>query len=166
MPTAHFAAFPINSFGAGKYCGMCVEVTYQGKTITATVIDACGSCADGHIDLSLSAADALGMVGWDGNPKSGVTWKSVGCPATNNIYVTFNGGYQGQVYFQNLAFPIASAKSGTHTATLNNGFWDFGADVNGQSVTLTDMMGHTATGTIPTSKSGGSLGAQFALTCQ
>ena len=33
--TQYFAAFPVGSFGQGTYCGMCVDVTWMGKTITA-----------------------------------------------------------------------------------------------------------------------------------
>lgn len=167
ISTAHFAAFPGNN-NVAKVCGMCVEVTFLGKTITATVIDACPSCnSTGHLDLSLSAAEALGMVEWIGNPKQGVTWRAVACPVTDSIYVKFNGGYQGQVYFQNLAFPIAAASvDGKPANGSNAAFWDFGTDVSGKTVTLTDSVGHTVTGTIPTSKSGGSLGVQFPLTCQ
>jgi len=40
-----------------------------------------------------------------------------------------------------------------------------GVSVSGQSVTLTDTLGHQITGTIPTS-SGGSIGAQFPMICQ
>jgi hypothetical protein len=146
ISTVHFAAFPLGEFAAGAYCGMCVEVSYDGYSIVATVVDACGSCNAGHIDLSLSAAEALGMTGWNGNPKTGVTWRAVGCPATGEIVATFNGGYQGQVYFQNVAFPIASAVAAGRTATMNNAFWDFGVVVAGEQVTLTDVVGHQVTG--------------------
>jgi len=166
ISTVHFAAFPLGEFAAGAYCGMCVEVSYDGYSIVATVVDACGSCNAGHIDLSLSAAEALGMTGWNGNPKTGVTWRAVGCPATGEIVATFNGGYQGQVYFQNVAFPIASAVAAGRTATMNNAFWDFGVVVAGEQVTLTDVVGHQVTGTIPISPSGGGIGAQFELSCQ
>jgi hypothetical protein len=78
--------------------------------------------------------------------------------------VNFNGGYQGQVYFENLAFPIASASSGGVQASVNTGFWDFGKEMGGQQVTLTDVMGHSVTATVPSSP--GSLGVQFDLTCR
>ena len=78
--------------------------------------------------------------------------------------VNFNGGYQGQVYFQNLAFPIASASSGGREASANTGFWDFLMEMGGQEVTLTDVMGHTVTATVPSAP--GSLGVQFDQTCQ
>jgi hypothetical protein len=163
----YFAAFPVGTFGQGKYCGMCVNVTWMGKSIIATIVDECATCTtSGHIDLSPSAAVALGIGqnGATGDPTSGVTWQSVACPTTSNIVAMFNNGYSGQIYFQNVVFPVAAATAGGHTATQSFGFWDFGTQVAGQSVTLTDTLGHMVTGTIPGS-SGGSVGAQFPMSC-
>ena len=80
----------------------------------------------------------------------------------------YNGTYTGQLYFQNVAFPVASASavvSGTtHTASLTNGFWDFGVTLpTGASITLKDTAGHTVTGTL--GSNGGSIGVQFPTTC-
>jgi hypothetical protein len=167
VATPYFAAFPIGSFGQGKYCGMCVDVSYQGKTITATVVDECATCTDsgGHIDLGVNAAVALGIGQGNatGNPKSGVTWTSVACPVTGDVVAVYNGS-SSQIYFENVAFPVASAAAGGSTASQSTGFWNFGAAVGGKAVTLTDTLGHTIHGTIPTS-SGGSIGAQFPATC-
>jgi hypothetical protein len=158
----------MQNFGQGQYCGMCVSITYGGKTIVATVVDNCATCnSAGHLDLSPAAGTALGMgtgTGQTEDAKNGVTWHTVDCPVSGNIVAVYNGTYAGQIYFQNLAFPIQSATAGGHTGTLSNGFWDFGTSVSGQSVTLTDMLGHVVTGTIPTTN-GGSIGAQFPLTC-
>ena len=63
-----------------------------------------------------------------------------------------------------MVFPVASATAGGHTGTFAYGYWDFGTTVAGQSVTLKDALGHTVTGTIPSS-SGGSVGTQFPGTC-
>ncbi len=165
--TQYFAAFPSGSFGQGKYCGMCVDVSYQGKTITATIVDECATCGDsaGHIDLSLSAAVALGVGqgSASGNPKSGVTWTPVECPVTGDIVAVFNGS-SSQIYFQNVTFPVASATAGGSGGSQSTGFWNFGSAVAGKAVTLTDTLGHTIHGTIPTN-SGGSIGAQFPTTC-
>jgi expansin (peptidoglycan-binding protein) len=166
--TNYFAAFPVGTFGQGKYCGMCVDVTWMGKSITATIVDECATCPTaGHIDLSETAAAALGLGQGSnvGDATSGVTWKAVDCPVTGNIVAVFNNGSSGQVYFQNVVFPVAQAVAGGHSASQAYGYWDFGASVGGQSVTLTDTVGHVVTGTIPGS-SGGSVGAQFPMTCQ
>jgi hypothetical protein len=66
---------------------------------------------------------------------------------------------------QHTAFPVASAKVGSQSAQVNTGFWMFQGEVSGQVVTLTDTMGHTIQGTMPTATSGGSLGVQFPITC-
>jgi hypothetical protein len=169
--TQYFAAFPQSGeFGNGAYCGMCVEVTYMGRTVTATIVDECATCGGNtnHIDLSLGAAVALGLGqnGSTADPTSGVTWNAVSCPVTGDIVAVFNGS-SSQIYFQNMTFPVASATAAGHTAHQDNaasGYWDFGADVGGATVTLTDTLGHTATGVIPAG--GGTIaGAQFTDSC-
>jgi hypothetical protein len=165
--TPYFAAFPVGTFGQGKYCGMCVQVSYNAKSVIATIVDECATCGTaGHIDLSLPTAVALGLGQGTttGDATTGVTWKAVDCPVTGDIVGVYNNGYAGQIYFQNLVFPVASATAGGHTGTQAFGYWDFGTAVAGQSVTLTDTLGHVVTGTIPGS-SGGSIGVQFPETC-
>jgi hypothetical protein len=163
-----FAAFPIGTFGQGTFCGMCVQITFQGKSVIATVIDECATCPEsGHLDLSLPAAAALGLTGNMGTA-TGVSWHAVSCPASGsntNIVAFFNAGSSQQIYFQNVVFPVAKAVAGGRTASQAFGFWDFGTTVGGQQVTLTDTLGHVITGTIPTS-SGGSINAQFPMVCQ
>ena len=167
----YFAAFKDNDPAHPMNCGLCAEISYAGHTITATVVDDCATCDDtGHLDLSMSAADVLGLTQGTGNPHSGITWKSVSCPVTGDIMASYNldgGGnpVAGQIYFQNVVFPVTGATGGGRTANFNFGFWDFGMDMSGMSVTLTDATGDTATGTIPGGKSSGSIGAQFPDVC-
>jgi hypothetical protein len=147
---------------------MCVQVSWKGKSVIATIVDECGTCTNSsHIDLSLETAVALGLGqnGQTGDATSGVTWQAVDCPVAGDIVAVFNNGYPGQIYFQNVVFPVAAATAGGHTGTQAFGYWDFGTSVAGQSVTLTDTLGHVVMGTIPGS-SGGSTGVQFPQTCQ
>ena len=102
----------------------------------------------------------LGQGGATGNPKNGITWSAVACPVTGDIQAAFNNNTSSQIYFQNVAFPVKTAVAGGSTGNQESGFWDFGTLVAGKSVTLTDGLGHSITGTIPTS-SGGSIGVQF-----
>ena len=156
---SNFAAIAQPYWNAGQYCGMCVSISYQGKSVTATIVDECASCpTDGHLDLSPSAASALGLTSQIGQVTSGVTWQEVACPTSSNIIALCNGSCGQQFYFQNSTFAIVSAKAGGHTANLNSGFWDFGANVVGDQVTLTDAAGNTITGTIPSS-TGTSIGS-------
>lgn len=148
------------------YCGMCAAISYAGHTLVATIVDDCATCTNtGHLDLSMSAANALGLTSSNGDPMSGVTWKAVSCPVSGDIVGLFNNGYSGQVYFQNVVFPVAAAASGGHQASYAYGYWDFGASVAGKPVTLTDALGHTVSGTVP-ANSGGSVQTQFPQTCQ
>jgi hypothetical protein len=167
---SYFAA--VADWGQGASCGLCVSVSYGGKTITATVVDNCASCGSGHIDLSSAAGAALGMgtgPGQTEDPKSGVTWKTVACPVgTNSIVAVYNGIYAGQLYFQNVAFPIASASAivggTTYNAALTNGMWDFHVTLTpGTQITLKDIAGQTVIGTF--GSNGASLGVQFPTTC-
>jgi expansin (peptidoglycan-binding protein) len=165
--TNYFAAFPVGTFGQGKYCGMCVDVTWNGKSITATIVDECATCPTaGHIDLSLSAAAALGLGQGanTGDATNGVTWKAVDCPVSGNIVAVFNNGNSNQIYFQNVVFPVAAAVANQQNGMQAFGYWDFGSPVAGKTVKLTDSVGHVVTGTIPTA-SGGSVGVQFPMTC-
>jgi hypothetical protein len=159
----YFAAFPSGTFAQGQYCGMCVNVTFGGQTLMATIVDECATCGDSpqHIDLSANLARDLGVgVGAAvGNP-TGVSWAAVACPiSANNGHIVAvwnnNNPAGGQVYFQNVVFPVMSVSG----SSQSNGFWNNIS--NGSTHTLTDMLGHQITAAIVT----GDLGVQFPATC-
>jgi hypothetical protein len=175
-PSKYFAAFPSTSaFGQGAYCGLCLNVSYagSGKTLMATVVDECPTtggnnppcAATGHLDLSAALARDLGFGISNGGTTvvgdpSNTTWEAVACPITSNngnIVVVWNGS-SNQVYFQNVVWPVAAVSG----ASQSNGVWNLGSGSG--SVTLTDLIGHKITGTLPAT-SGGSLGVQFPATC-
>jgi hypothetical protein len=169
-PSDYFAAFPGpgGPFGNGALCGMCVNVTYAGKTLMGTIADECPSssnslCGVGsnHLDLSAALARDLGIgVGTTAGNPTGVTWSAVACPiptSQNNGNITVVWNASGQAYFQNVVWPVASVSG----ATQSNGYWSVNA---GATVTLTDLIGHTITATMP-GAGGGSLGKQFPSTC-
>ncbi|KAI0485220.1 RlpA-like double-psi beta-barrel-protein domain-containing protein-containing protein [Xylariaceae sp. FL0804] len=52
-------AFSGSSWDSAAHCGACMEVTANGKTITAMVVDQCPECDEGHLDLFEDAFDAL-----------------------------------------------------------------------------------------------------------
>ncbi len=165
---AYYVAVP--NFGNGESCGLCVSITYGSKTIVATVVDNCATCGQGHIDLNPAAGAALGMGnGMTEDATVDVSWKPVACPVSNGIAVVYNGVYSGQLYFQNVAFPVKSASAvifgQTRPATLTNGMWVFSEGVpEGAEITLTDIAGHTVKGLMP-GTNGGSLGVQFPTGC-
>jgi hypothetical protein len=151
---------------------MCVNVTYAGKTLMATVADECPSgsnplCGVGsnHLDLSAALARDLGfgVGGVVGNP-SNVTWAAVACPISSNsghIVEVFNGSAT-QVYFQNTVWPVKSVSVNGTAATQPNGYWQLPSGSG--PISMTDTYGHTITGTLPGTNNG-SLGIQFPATC-
>jgi hypothetical protein len=153
----------LNCGAGGGYIAVFGQLGIGGFGVEFELVGNCCNRWPNRGDLSLSAAEALGMIEWDGSPSSGVRWKAVGCPVTESIYVMYNGKDTQQPYYQNLAYPIATAKVGDQNGTLNTGFWMFNGNVAGKTVTLTDTMGHTITGTMPSAA--GSLGVQFPTTC-
>jgi hypothetical protein len=152
----YFAAIPSNSpmdFNSAKYCGACVEASLNGKSVVATIVDACptaggqnGPCAsnpNGHLDLSLPAANFLGF--GTGYPQD-TTWKFVPCPVTGNVVVRIKPGNPDQVYIENELLPIATVRMNNANATrLFYGAWQLPGQASGQTLTLTDISGRTIT---------------------
>jgi expansin (peptidoglycan-binding protein) len=164
----YFAAIPSassNDFDTVNECGACVEITHGGTTIVATIVDACPKDSNspcqsaGHLDLSTQAFDALGYS--VGDP-TGTTWQFAPCPVTGNIEGRPKNGNADQVYLENSVFPIVSVSVGGQPAQhLSYGAWQLpnGTIASGASLAMTDAVGHTATGTVPSG--GGDLGVQF-----
>jgi expansin (peptidoglycan-binding protein) len=100
-----------------------------------------------------------------GGDLSGGSWKYVACPVTGDIVIHFNNGYTGQIYIQNMIYPLASASANGQPLTRSTyGYWSGSAnDLRGASLTVTDVEGHTVTGTVPQSDdtTGASIGVQL-----
>jgi hypothetical protein len=165
---AYFAAIPSASsgnFDSVDRCGACVEITNGSSVIVATVVDACPRDSNplcqsaGHLDLSTQAFDALGYT--NGDP-SGTTWQFVACPVSGNIQARLKSGNLDQLYLTNVVFPIVSLTANGQPAThLSYGAWQLagGMHAAGATLTITDVEGHTVTGTVP--GGGGDLGVQL-----
>jgi hypothetical protein len=164
--STYFAAIPGDAngnFSNVVHCGECAKLTNtgNGNSVIVTIIDECpisGSqnspCKNaGHLDVSMQAFNALGYS--SGDP-SNTTWKSVPCPVTGTIQAVLNAGIAGQVYFQNTVFPVKSVSGATQS---QYGYWQFNAGGAGGQATLTDVEGHSVTGTIPAG--GGDMKVQF-----
>ena len=168
----YFVAFPTGNggWGQGEYCGMCVNVTYAGVTLMATVVDECpsGSCPTngGHLDLNASLARALGLgvqnggTTTTGDATSGVTWSAVECPITGHIQAVWNNNDPsgGKVYFQNVVWPVTKVDGSN--GNLNQGQWAISA---GTTHSLTDSVGHTLSNVVISAS--GDLGVQFPANC-
>jgi expansin (peptidoglycan-binding protein) len=181
---AYFAAIPSDTSGNWPVndCGACIEITgSNGSKIIATVIDECPTnggqnphCTESnHLDLSTSAFGATmvraGSTNTGGDPAGG-SWRFIACPITNDIVVHFNNGYTGDIYIENLVFPIASATAtvGQKATVLTQspyGYWS-GSGINsfiGAKLTLTDVEGHTVTGVVPSNASSNTTGVDIGV---
>ncbi len=166
----YFAAIPSDTSGNWPFssCGACIEFTgSNGTKVIATIIDECPTnggqnphCLEtNHLDLSTSLFGATmvpsGQANTGGDP-SGGSWKYIACPITNHIMVHFNNGYTGQIYIQNAIFPVKSGTANNSALTQSTyGYWSASgvSEMRGASLVLTDIEGHTVTGTIPSGAS-------------
>jgi expansin len=148
----YFAAIPGNSssdFNTKNNCGACVQISNNGKTIIATIIDECPEdsnpvCkqnASGELDLSVDAFNQLGF--GNGNP-SGTSWKVVPCPVTGNVTVRVK--QPNELYIENTILAIQSVSGpGGAASRTSYGSWHFNANVNmaGAQLMLTDAANRT-----------------------
>jgi hypothetical protein len=170
IPGASTSTWPVGS------CGACIEFDgSNGTKVIATIVDECPTssnphCSEAnHLDLSTSLFGATMVASGqpnNGGDPSGGSWKYIACPITTDIVVRYNNGYQGQIYIQNAIFPIQSAKANGNVLTQSAyGYWSTSAlnDLAGTTLVLTDVEGHTVTGTVPASDgtTGASIGVQF-----
>jgi hypothetical protein len=172
----YFAAMPSDSMGnwPAANCGACVVITGQnGAKAIATLADECPTTGGGnspcteanHLDLSAAVFATTEIAA--GKPNNGGddpgSWHFIACPITTDIVTLFNNGYKGQIYIQNMIYPIASGTAnGKPMDQSQYAYWEANGinDFTGVTVKLTDVLGHTITGTV-SGNDGGSMGVQF-----
>lgn len=159
IPNAmYFAAIPGRSssdFNSSGSCGACAQVSNGGKSVIVTVIDECPQnsnppCANnpnGHLDLSVSAFNALGFS--VGNP-SGTTWKLVPCPVMGNVKVRLKTGNPNELFIENEILPIKSVTmEGQSAVRQSYGAWHFNGNIAaGATLSLVDSANRTLTVTV------------------
>jgi expansin (peptidoglycan-binding protein) len=120
-----FIAMNTTNYRGASACGACVEMTYQGRNVTATVADECpiGSnptCTPGHLDLSRGAWNAL-TNNAAGTEINGVNWRFVPCAGEANVTIELKEPenlYWNQFLVRGHRFPVAKAE-----VELANGTW-------------------------------------------
>jgi expansin len=150
-----FAAMNTQNYEDSAACGSCVEMSYQGRTVTVTVVDECpiGSnptCTAGHIDLSRGAWNQL-TNNAAGTQIFGVNWRQVACPTTENVTIQLkepDNEYFNEFLVRSHRYPIAKAEveatPGTWLETTRqryNYFRPPNDDMGTYRVRLTDING-------------------------
>ncbi len=125
-----FGAMNTADYRGADACGACVQLDYQGRSVTITVVDECPlngpvpnpTCTPGHIDLSRGAWNAL-TGNAANNEFGGVNWRFVPCTTTGNVEVELrkvglpDAAYWNEFVVRNHRFPIAKAE------VLRDGDW-------------------------------------------
>ena len=150
-----FAAMNTQNFEDAAACGACVEMTYQGRSVTVTVVDECpiGSnptCTAGHIDLSRGAWNQL-TGNAPGTQIFGVNWRYTPCETTGKVTIELkepDNAYFNEFLVRDHRYPIAKAEvqrlDGTWVETVRqryNFFRPPGDDMGTYRVRLTDING-------------------------
>jgi hypothetical protein len=102
----------------------------------------------------------------NGGNLSGGSWEFIACPIETDIVVHFNNGYTGDIYIENMVFPVKTATANGHAMTQSTyGYWSAPQvnDLRGATLVLSDVEGDTVTGTVPQADdtTGASIGVQF-----
>jgi expansin len=154
VPTL-FAAMNTENYRDAAACGACVEMSYQGRNVTVTVVDECpiGSnptCTAGHVDLSRGAWNML-TGNAAGTQISGVNWRYVPCETTEKVTVQLKeptNAYWNEFLVRNHRYPIEKAEvqheDGTWVEaprTRYNYFHPPADDMGSYRVRLTDING-------------------------
>jgi expansin (peptidoglycan-binding protein) len=112
-----FAAMNTQNYANAGACGSCVEMNYQGRSVTVTIVDECpiGSnptCTAGHIDLSRGAWNML-TNNAPGTQIGGVNWREVACPTTEKVTFQLKepqNQYWNEFLVRNHRYPIVKAE--------------------------------------------------------
>jgi expansin len=112
-----FAAMNTQNYANANACGSCLEMNYQGRSVTVTVVDECpiGSnptCTAGHVDLSRGAWNML-TNNAPGTQIGGVNWRQVACPTTENVTFQLKepqNQYWNEFLVRNHRYPIVKAE--------------------------------------------------------
>ncbi len=102
------AAMAKPEYNASASCGACLRVTGPKGDVLVRVVDSCPGCADGNVNLDLSA-QAFAKIA---NPKDGrvpITYQLVSCQVTGNLAFHFKDGsskYWTAIQVRNHRVPV------------------------------------------------------------
>ncbi|TRX97847.1 hypothetical protein FHL15_001057 [Xylaria flabelliformis] len=90
LPSGVFGtAFSGSAWNSAAQCGACIEVTANGKSITAMIVDKCPECDAGHLDLFQNAFNVLSPSSTD--PLS-TSYTFVKCPISSPLILHNKSG--------------------------------------------------------------------------
>jgi len=137
-------------YAGSAACGSCVLINGPRGQVTIRIVDQCGDCPQGDIDLSPQAFERIADLAQGRVP---ITWKVVPCPVQGTIIYHFKEGsnqWWTAVQVRNHRHPIARfeylTSQGTF-ATVNRTDYNYFVQPNGMgpgpyTFRVTDIFGH------------------------
>ncbi len=137
-------------YAGSAACGSCVSVTGPRGTVTIRIVDQCGDCPQGNIDLSPQAFERIADLAQGRVP---ITWRFVSCPVQGNIIYHFKEGsnqWWTAVQIRNHRHPVLRLEyltSGGTFRTVNRMEYNYFVEPNGMgpgpyTFRVTDVYGH------------------------
>lgn len=103
----YVAAINGTDYGVAAWCGGCVEVTGPTGTVIVRIVDSCGGCARGDLDLSERAFAEISPLSAGRVP---IRWRGVACDVTGPVRYRFKEGsnpFWTAIQVRDHRYPIA-----------------------------------------------------------
>lgn len=114
----HIAALNVVDWAGSAWCGACADVTGpSGNTVRVRIVDECGNCAKGQLDLH---PDAFALLAPKEQGRIAITWSFVACDAQGAVKYKYKDGsnpFWTAVQVRNSRFPIAKFETSKDGAT-------------------------------------------------
>lgn len=107
-------------YSGSAVCGSCVTVTGPNGEVTVRIVDQCGDCPQGNLDLSPQAFSRIADIAQGRVP---ITWKFVPAPVQGNIIYHFKDGsnqWWTAVQIRNHRYPVAKLEYLTAQGTYKS----------------------------------------------
>jgi expansin (peptidoglycan-binding protein) len=154
----HIAALNVSDWANSAWCGACADVTGPGsKMVRVRIVDECGNCAPGQLDMH---PDAFAELAPKSEGRIPISWTFVACDAVGPVSYKFKDGsnpFWTAVQVRNSRYPISkleSSKDGMAWAEAQRQDYDyflngggFGAGMT--EVRVTAVNGDTLIDTLP-----------------
>lgn len=120
-PTPHdlmVGAMNAADYAGSAACGSCVKITGPRGEVVVRIVDQCGDCPQGNIDLSPQAFERIAEVAQGRVP---ITWQYVACDVQGNIIYHFKDGsnpWWTAVQVRNHRYPIVRLEYLTSSGTF------------------------------------------------
>lgn len=111
----NYLAINTAQYNSGRSCGNCVDIQFEGRSLIGYVVDSCGSCAYGDVDLSIPMyLDLIQQpIG-----RTRVSWNWIDCSSIVNGTITLALQSGSSIWW--IGLQVNNAIAETENITINN----------------------------------------------